>query len=51
LLRGLDKLISKKTRVPVNIVNDPLTTVVRGTGLLLEDIELLKQVKLPSSMD
>jgi rod shape-determining protein MreB len=51
LLRGLDKLVSKKTRVPVNIVDDPLTTVVRGTGLLLEDIELLKQVKLPSSMD
>ncbi|KKT48732.1 MAG: hypothetical protein UW40_C0034G0001, partial [Parcubacteria group bacterium GW2011_GWF2_44_17] len=33
----------------VHIVDDPLTAVVRGTGLLLEDIALLKQVKLPSA--
>lgn len=51
LLRGLDKLISQKTHVPVHIVDDPLTAVVRGTGLLLEDIDLLKQVQLPSSME
>jgi len=51
LLRGFDRLISEKTRVPVNVVDDPLTAVVRGTGLLLEDIDLLKQVKLPSSME
>lgn len=51
LLRGLDKLIAEKTKVPVNIVDDPLTVVVRGAGLLLEDIELLKQVRLPSSME
>ncbi len=49
LLRGLDSLISQRTRVPVHVVDDPLTSVVRGTGLLLEDIELLKQVKLPSA--
>jgi rod shape-determining protein MreB len=50
LLRGLDKLIAHKTRVPVYVVDDPLTAVVRGTGLLLEDIQLLKQVTLPSSI-
>lgn len=49
LLRGLDKLIAQKTHVPVYVVDDPLTAVVRGTGLLLEDIELLKQVSLPPS--
>lgn len=49
LLRGIDKLISLKTRVPAAIVDDPLTAVVRGTGLLLEDIELLKQTRVPSS--
>src|SRR3989339_575471 len=49
LLRGLDTMISQRTRVPVHIVDDPLTAVVRGTGLLLEDIALLKQVKLPSA--
>jgi len=51
LLTGLDKLIAKKTQVPVNLVDDPLTAVVRGTGLLLEDINLLKKIKLPSSME
>ncbi|HBH46737.1 MAG: rod shape-determining protein [Candidatus Jacksonbacteria bacterium RIFOXYC2_FULL_44_29] len=51
LLHGLDKLISLKTKVPVTIVDDPLTTVARGTGLLLEDMELLHRVRLPSSMD
>ena len=51
LLRGLDKLISQKTRVPVYVVDDPLTAVVRGTGLLLEDIDLLRQVTLPSATE
>jgi rod shape-determining protein MreB len=51
LLRGLDKLISQKTHVPVYVVDDPLTAVVRGTGLLLEDIDLLRQVTLPSATE
>jgi rod shape-determining protein MreB len=44
LLRGLDKLITKETQMPVKIAPDPLTCVVRGTGLVLEDIETLKEV-------
>jgi rod shape-determining protein MreB and related proteins len=44
LLRGLDKLINKETQMPVKIAPDPLTCVVRGTGLVLEDIETLKEV-------
>jgi rod shape-determining protein MreB len=48
LLKGLDKLISKATDTKVYIADDPLTSVVRGTGLVLEDIDTLKDVLLPS---
>lgn len=44
LLRGLDKLLQLSTKMPVHIADDPLTSVVRGTGLVLEDIESLKDV-------
>ncbi len=51
LLRGLDKAISAATKIPVKIVDDPLTCVARGTGLLLGNKELLEKVVLPSSTD
>jgi len=44
LLRNLDKLIEKETKIPTKIVDDPLTAVVRGTGIVLEDINKLKEV-------
>lgn len=44
LLRGLDRLISISTKMPVYIADDPLTCVVRGAGLVLEDIDKLKDV-------
>jgi rod shape-determining protein MreB len=44
LLRGLDKLIAEQTKIPVYIADEPLTTVVRGTGLVLEDLSILKDV-------
>ncbi|HLC64351.1 MAG TPA: rod shape-determining protein [Patescibacteria group bacterium] len=50
-LRGLDKLIAQETRVPVHLVDDPLTAVVRGTGIVLEDLENLKEVLLPSASE
>ena len=37
LLRGLDKRLRQETNLPVNIADDPLTCVVRGTGRVLED--------------
>lgn len=37
LLRGLDKRISQKTKLPVHIAEDPLRAVVRGTGLALKN--------------
>lgn len=51
LLRGLDKAISTATKIPVKIVDDPLTCVARGTGLLLGNKELLEKVVLPTSTD
>ena len=51
LLRDFDRLISKSADIPVRVVDDPLTTVVRGTGVLLEEDELLKEVALPSARD
>lgn len=44
LLRGLDKMIADETQIPVTIADDPLTAVVRGTGIVLEDLESLKEV-------
>lgn len=44
LLRGLDKLIIEQTQIPVRIAEEPLTCVVRGTGIVLEDLEKLKDV-------
>jgi rod shape-determining protein MreB len=44
LLRGLDVLLAAQTKMPVHIADDPLTAVVRGTGMVLEDIDSLKDV-------
>ena len=48
LIRGLDKLISEQTEMPVRRMEDPLTAVVRGTGIILEDIDGLKSVLIES---
>ena len=37
LLRGLDKRLEQKTRLKVHVANDPLSAVVRGTGMALKD--------------
>jgi len=47
LLRNLDKLIEEETKMPVKIDEDPLTAVARGTGIILEDIEKLREVLVP----
>ena len=44
LLRGLDALIAKETRIPTKIVEDPLTAVVRGAGAVLENLDELEEV-------
>ena len=49
LLRGLDKEIAQATKIPVRVAEDPLTCVVRGTGILLSDPELLAKVLSPAT--
>lgn len=44
LLRGLDRLLSKETGMPVHIADDALDCVGEGTGKALESIDLLKRV-------
>ncbi len=44
LLRGLDKMIADETDMPVTVADDPLTAVVRGCGIVLEDLPQLKDV-------
>lgn len=39
MLRGLDKRISQKTKLPVHVAEDPLRAVARGTGIALKNIE------------
>ena len=44
LLRGLDKRIAEETLMPVRVCEDPLTAVVRGAGIILEDIEKVRDM-------
>jgi rod shape-determining protein MreB len=44
LLKGLDKLVSEETGLPVHIAEDPVTAVANGTGKVLNEIKYLKKV-------
>ncbi|WP_123932003.1 rod shape-determining protein [Thermodesulfitimonas autotrophica] len=46
LLKGLDRLVSEQTGMPVSLADDPLLAVVRGTGYVLDNIEILRRVVL-----
>ena len=48
LIRKLDELIQKETQLPVNVAEDPLTAVVRGTGIILNDFNRYIKVLLKS---
>ena len=39
LLRGLDSYITKETKMPCCIMEDPMTAVARGAGLVLENLD------------
>jgi rod shape-determining protein MreB and related proteins len=50
LLRGLDRVISRETGLPVRVADDPLSSVALGTGAVLEELDHLKAI-LRSSED
>ncbi len=46
MLRNLDMLLREETGLPITITDDPLTCVVRGSGMVLDELNLLKDVAL-----
>ncbi|MDD5039851.1 MAG: rod shape-determining protein [Patescibacteria group bacterium] len=51
LLKGLDELIKQETKIPIHITDDPLTSVVRGAGMVLDDLENLGEVLASSTRE
>ncbi|MBN2232941.1 MAG: rod shape-determining protein [Deltaproteobacteria bacterium] len=46
LLRNIDTLMREETGLPVSVIDDPLTCVVRGSGKVLDELSLLREVTL-----
>jgi len=44
LLKGIDKILSQETEMPVFVADDPLSCVALGTGKILEEVSILKRV-------
>ncbi len=44
LILGLDRLLQNVLRIPVYVVDDPLSAVARGTGIILDDLENYREV-------
>lgn len=44
LLKGLASLIQKETKIPTKVIEDPMTAVVRGAGMVLENLDQLQEV-------
>lgn len=51
LLRGVDKLLSEETGLPVHVAEDPITSVALGTGKVLDEIHYLKKLIVPSKVE
>jgi rod shape-determining protein MreB len=46
LLKNLDKLLREETGLPVSVAEDPLSSVVLGTGKMLSNFDLLRKISL-----
>jgi rod shape-determining protein MreB and related proteins len=46
LLKNLDKLLAQETGMPIIVADDPLSSVVLGSGKTLDQIELLKEIAI-----
>lgn len=44
LLKNLDKLLSERSGLPILIAEDPLSTVALGCGMILDNIDILREV-------
>jgi len=46
LLKNMDRLLREETRLPITVTEDPLSTVVLGSGKALENLEILREVMI-----
>jgi rod shape-determining protein MreB len=46
LLKGLDQLLREETSLPITVVENPLDTVVLGSGKALDNLDILKEVTI-----
>jgi rod shape-determining protein MreB len=46
LLKGLDHLLREETSLPITVVEDPLSTVARGSGKVLDNLDVLREVTI-----
>ncbi len=51
LLKGLAKLLSEETGLPVHLADDPLTAVALGTGKVLDEIKYLKRIAVTPRLE
>lgn len=51
LIKGLDKRLREETNLPINIAEDPLKCVVKGTGVVLENMSQFSKVLVKSRRD
>ena len=46
LLKNLDVLLREETKLPITITEDPLSTVVLGSGKTLDNLSILKEITI-----
>jgi rod shape-determining protein MreB len=46
LLKNLDKLLREETGLPITITEDPLSTVVLGSGKALDNLDILREIMI-----
>jgi len=46
LLKGLDSLLREETSLPITVVDDPLSTVALGSGKVLDNLDVLREVTI-----
>lgn len=51
LLKGLAELFESETKIPICVAEDPLTAVVRGTGIVLENIDKMRDILVENDED
>lgn len=51
MIKGLDKLLHQKVKMPIHIAEDPITAVARGTGVVLENLEKYKDILIDTQYE